>query len=127
MLMCFDGDTEEACAVKLSAWCIIHFGCAATCSHNRSMHGRMQNLHIVVQHLSLGRRWQALSSKKERKTHERPARARARSLAARSRSRFRVQYRYIRSPRGFGNQKRAVSYVAHLQILTADRTHYHTM
>ena len=28
---------------------------------------------------------------------------------------------------GFRNQKRAVSYVAHLQILTADRTHYHTM
>ena len=88
----------------------------------------MQNLHIVVQHLSLGRRWQALSSKKERKTHERPARARAYALRSPlARSRFRVQYRYIRSPRGFGNQKRAVSYVAHLQILTADRTHYHTM
>ena len=85
----------------------------------------MQNLHIVVQHLSLGRRWQALSSKKERKTHERPARARA-ALAARSLA-LPGTVPVYRSPRGFGNQKRAVSYVAHLQILTADRTHYHTM
>lgn len=64
----------------------------------------MQNLHIVVQHLSLGRRWQALSSKKERKTHERPARARA-ALAARSLALpGTVLYRYIRSPRGFATK-----------------------